>query len=39
MGLRKITASFPKREKIRRNPLKRHNKRSTSLHRLYISQS
>ncbi len=39
MNPRKMTSSFSKREKIRRNPFKRRNSRSISLRRLYISRS
>ena len=39
MKPRKSTSSFSKREKIRRKPFNRRNKRSTSLRLLYISMS
>ena len=39
MNPRNITSSFSKREKMRRNPFRRRNRRSTSLRRLYISRS
>ena len=39
MNPRKITSSFSKREKMRRNPFNRRNSLSISLRFLYISRS
>jgi len=39
MKPRKITSSFSKREKMRRNPFRRRNNLSISLRRLYIWRS
>ena len=39
MNPRKITSSFSKREKMRRNPFNRRNSLSISLRLLYISRS